>query len=73
MEEGLSKQKRTHVHLSDNIETAKSVGGRRGVPIVISVNSGQMYRDGYKFYLSENGVWLTEKIPVKYIQRINNN
>ena len=23
--------------------------------------------DGFKFYLSENNVWLVDKVPVKYI------
>jgi putative RNA 2'-phosphotransferase len=26
-----------------------------------------MYRDGYPFYVSENGVWLTEAVPQEYI------
>ncbi len=28
-----------------------------------------MARDGYVFYLSENGVWLTENVPVKYLEK----
>jgi len=27
-----------------------------------------MYADGFKFYLSENGVWLTDHVPLKYIK-----
>jgi len=30
-----------------------------------------MYNDGYNFYLSENGVWLTNHVPSKYIQKDN--
>jgi len=26
-----------------------------------------MHNDGYSFYLSENGVWLTERVPPDYI------
>ena len=26
-----------------------------------------MYEDGYKFYLSENNVWLTKPVPKEYI------
>jgi len=29
-----------------------------------------MYRDGYKFYLSENGVWLTKEVPIKYLEMV---
>lgn len=68
MKEGLNKQSRSHVHLSDNIDTARDVGGRRGKPVILLINSEKMYKDGYEFYLSENGVWLTEEVPVKYIQ-----
>lgn len=32
-------------------------------------DSEQMYKDGYKFYLSKNGVWLTKRVPVKYLMK----
>jgi putative RNA 2'-phosphotransferase len=66
--EGLQKMSRQHVHLSKDRETAIKVGGRRGVPQILTVRSGDMYRDGFKFYLSENNVWLTDEVPSKYIE-----
>jgi putative RNA 2'-phosphotransferase len=66
--EGLQKMSRQHVHLSKDRETAEKVGSRRGVPVILSIRSGQMQRDGILFYLSENGVWLTDNVPVKYIE-----
>ncbi len=66
-EHGLQKQNRNHVHLSKDKETAAAVGKRHGNPIVLTIKSGEMYRDGYRFYFSENGVWLTDEISVKYI------
>ena len=36
---------------------------------IYRVKSGEMARDGYVFYLSENGVWLTENVPVKYLEK----
>jgi putative RNA 2'-phosphotransferase len=27
-----------------------------------------MNEDGFKFYLSENDVWLTDNVPIKYIK-----
>jgi len=66
-QEGLQKMSRQHVHLSEDKETAKKVGSRRGVPVILNVRSGQMQEDGMLFYLSENGVWLTDSVPVKYI------
>ncbi|MHA2280180.1 MAG: RNA 2'-phosphotransferase [Promethearchaeota archaeon] len=65
--DGLKKMNRHHVHLSDNWNTAKIVGDRRGNGLVLVINTSAMYRDGHKFYLSENGVWLTDHVPPKYI------
>lgn len=64
---GLKKMKRTHVHLSDNIATAKNVGSRRGEPVILHIDSKQMFEDGCEFYLSTNGVYLTEYVDPKYI------
>ena len=65
---GLLKQKRHHVHLSSDTETAKKVGMRYGKPIVLKIEAGIMNSNGIEFYLSENGVWLTESIDAKYIK-----
>lgn len=70
MAEGLKPMSRLYVHLSKDIETANKVGKRHGNPIVLKVCSGQMSQDGIKFYLSENGVWLTGNVDVKYIEKI---
>lgn len=67
---GIKKMKRIHVHLSDNLETAITVGKRHGKPIVFKINTARMINDGYKFYLSENGVWLTDFVPNDYISNI---
>ena len=65
---GLVKGKRLHVHLSAEHTTAVTVGKRHGSPVVLEVDSKNMYNDGFTFYLSENGVWLTDSIPVKYLR-----
>lgn len=66
---GLRKMNRQHVHLSATVETARSVGKRRGKPVVLSISAGKMYHDGYQLFLSLNGVWLTDSVPCKYIKR----
>jgi putative RNA 2'-phosphotransferase len=66
--EGLQKMSRQHVHLSKDLETAIKVGSRRGAAQILTVRSGAMYKDGFKFYLSENNVWLTDEVPAKYIE-----
>jgi putative RNA 2'-phosphotransferase len=67
-ENGLQKMSRQHVHLSKDKETAIKVGGRRGKPIILIVDAKSMQTAGFKFYLSENEVWLTEEVPAKYIE-----
>jgi len=65
--DGLKKMKRHHVHLSGDKDTAIQVGKRRGKPIVISIDSDKMHSNGFAFYLSTNGVWLTDSVPKEYI------
>ncbi|POR24617.1 RNA 2'-phosphotransferase [Flavobacterium columnare] len=65
---GIQKISRQHVHLSKDRETAVKVGSRRGAPIILSIHSSQMHQDGFIFYQSENGVWLTDEVPSKYIE-----
>lgn len=66
-ETGLVPKSRLYVHLSDSYGTAILVGARHGKPMVFCIKSGQMYADGYKFYRSKNGVWLTKFVPVEYL------
>ena len=67
LQQGLRKRKRTHVHLSKDKETALKVGQRHGKPFILLINAKEMQADGYPFYLSDNGVWLTDHVPIKYI------
>ena len=69
LEGGLLKMRRHHVHLSPDEATANAVGGRRGQTVVLSVNAGEMHRDGSVFYRSGNGVWLVESVPPRYLSR----
>ena len=67
-EKGLQKMNRQHVHLSKDRETANNVGSRRGKPIILSIRAKDMEYSGYKFYLSENNVWLTDRVPTEFIE-----
>lgn len=64
---GLIPKGRHHVHLSLNVETAKNVGSRHGVPVILTVNAKAMQEAGYTFFVSENNVWLTEHVPVEFL------
>lgn len=70
MKEGLVPKSRLYVHLSNDVETAEKVGKRHGKPAVLKIETGKMAKDGFKFYLSENGVWLTKAVPPKYFSLI---
>ena len=68
MNQGLSKMKRHHVHLSADLDTAIKVGQRRGNAIVLEIAAGKMAKSGFKFFRSDNGVWLVDKVPAEYIK-----
>jgi putative RNA 2'-phosphotransferase len=70
LENGLDKGKRHHVHLSMDVETARKVGARRGKPVILEVAAGRMHRDGHTFFLSANGVWLTDAVPPGFLARM---
>lgn len=54
---------------ADVAELLEKMQPRHGKPVIYKVKSGEMSRDGYVFYLSVNNVWLTKKVPVKYLER----
>lgn len=66
--EGLKAMSRTHVHLSATVDTAITVGSRHGKPVVLIINASEAHRDGIKFYKADNGVWLADAIPNKYVR-----
>ena len=67
LKRGLVKGNRQYVHLSRDRKTAEIVGNRRGPGIVLKILAGEMEKAGHQFYLSDNGVWLTDQVPPKYI------
>ena len=67
-QKGLLKMSRQHVHLSQDVITARRVGSRRGVPIILTIRAKHMYLKGYEFFKSENGVWLIDKVPSEFIE-----
>ena len=68
-QQGLLKGSRHHVHLSSDVITAKKVGSRYGKPVVLIIDAKRMHEDGYAFFQTANGVWLTDHVPSEYIVR----
>ena len=58
------------IHISIDEKTAIAVGKRHGKPVVLRVSALTMYQQGIKFYLADNGVWLTENVPSQFIEVI---
>lgn len=68
LREGLQKMGRHHVHLSADEATARRVGGRRGVPVLLGIDAAGMHAAGVAFYRSENGVWLVDAVAPAYLR-----
>ncbi len=68
--QGLVKGLRHHVHLTESKAVAKSVGGRYGKPMLLSVDAKAMASAGFEFFKTANNVWLVDKVPTQYIKVI---
>ena len=67
MKKGIISKSRQYVHLSKDVDTAHTVGLRHGAgTVILVVSANQMWKDGYKFFLSDNGVWLVDEVPTRY-------
>ena len=68
--EGLDRQSRHHVHLSDSVKVAAQVGSRHGKLALLQVDAARMQGEGHVFYRSDNGVWLTDVVPARYLLKL---
>lgn len=65
--DGLLPGSRQYVHLSQDEETARTVGQRHGKPMVLKLKALLMHEQGFKFFQAENGVWLSSHVPIIFI------
>ena len=65
--EGLKPQSRQQVHLSLDEITAHRVGQRHGKPVIFKVDAARMHAQGFKVYVADNGVWLTDHVPPQFL------
>jgi putative RNA 2'-phosphotransferase len=66
--QGLLAGNRQHVHLSSDTATATKVGARHGKAVVLTVLAADMHAAGHPFYVSANGVWLTDHVPPLHLR-----
>ena len=65
--EGLRRMDRHYVHLSTDAAMTLAVGQRRGKAVLLTVRAGEMAAPGLVFFVTPNGVWLTDAVPPEYI------
>jgi putative RNA 2'-phosphotransferase len=65
---GLHAGRRHHVHLSPDEPTARKVGSRHGSPVVLRIDAAGMHGEGHRFFRSTNGAWLTDSVPIDFIE-----
>ncbi len=68
LEKGLLPKGRQYVHLSIDTQTAIQVGRRRDEnPVLLEIRALEAYKEGVRFYLGNDKVWLADYVPSKYI------
>jgi len=68
--QGLRPQSRTHVHLSEGLETATQVAARRsGETVLLVIDAESAFASGVEFFQAKNGVWLATAIPPQFISQ----
>lgn len=69
LREGIRAMTRHAVHLSQDLDTARKVGGRHGKPVILIVDAAAMHAAGHVFQVTGNGVWLVESVPPEFLRR----
>lgn len=64
---GLQKGERHHVLLASDPRAAARAVTERKSAVVLIIDAEAMARDGYRFYRSPGGGWLTDRVPSKYL------
>ena len=67
LSEGLKPQSRRQVHLSADEASARLVGQRHGKSVILTIEAYRMYANGFTFFLADNGVWLTDRVPPVFL------
>ena len=70
--QGLIPKSRLYVHLSADTETASFVFNDTATTEIYTIDCRKMTEDGYRFYLSANGIWLTKSVPPQYLRKTDN-
>ena len=70
----ISKMARHAVHMQPDAEkawqSARRWKKRRMTPVVLVIDAAGMAEDGIAFGVSDNGVWCTERVDVRYVTEV---
>jgi putative RNA 2'-phosphotransferase len=70
LKDGRKRMARHHVHLSTDKDMMLKVGMRHGKPVLLEIRAKEMFEAGHEFYLSANGVWLTDEVPAEFLEKV---
>lgn len=68
LRDGVSSMRRQLVHLSEDVDSARQVGGRHGRPVILEVDAAAMAEEGIVFHRLPGGIWLTPEVPPEHIR-----
>jgi len=67
--EGLAPMRRQYVHLTVDAVLAAKVGGRRGAPVLLEVDTRAANAAGVVFYRANENFWLADSVPAAFLRR----
>ena len=70
LEEIIRTDEKQRYSFNEDKTLIRKVGKRHGKPVVYQIDSGAMANDGFKFFRSANNVWLTKRVPAKYLRKL---
>ena len=64
----INRMSRHAVHMqAEEAKAWQSARRWRRTPVVLKIDAAAMYADGARFGVSDNDVWCTEAVPVRYV------
>lgn len=70
LEQGLRPMQRQYVHLTPDLDLARSVGGRHGKPCLLRVDAVRAHGEGLVFYKANRSFWLAGAVPAQYLSAV---
>ena len=69
----ISRMSRHAVHMqAEEARAWQSARRWRRTPVVLKIDAAAMYADGARFGVSDNDVWCTKAVPIRYILAVLN-